>query len=82
MDRDLESKIDILIHKFTNDLKTRIVREVTRSMNRVLKEQARELKSSTSKKVGKVHASLSEKPIKSGRSNNKYESDSDDYYSD
>ena len=62
MDRDLEDRIDILVQKATKDLKTRIVREVTRSMNKALKEQARGLKSSggaTSKRVRKATASSS-----------------------
>ena len=85
MDRDLEDRIDILVQKATKDLKTRIVREVTRSMNKALKEQARGLKSSggaTSKTVRKATASSSEQSTKSLMSKDKYGSDSDDYYSD
>lgn len=85
MDRDLEDKIDILIQKATKDLKTRIVREVTRSVNRTLKEQARDLKSSggtTSKRGKKATASSSEQSTKSMVSKGKYSSDSDEYYSD
>lgn len=90
MDRDLEDKIDTLIQKATTELKTRIVREVTRSMNRVLKEQARELKSggdgTATKRGRKVTASSSDKTssksTKSGKSKDMHGSDSDDYYSE
>tara|TARA_B110000908_G_C9895384_1_gene288615 strand:+ start:198 stop:500 length:303 start_codon:yes stop_codon:yes gene_type:complete len=45
MDRELDEQIDELIHKATKDLKTRIARVVVRHQNKLLKEQARELKS-------------------------------------
>jgi hypothetical protein len=48
MDRELEEQIDDLIHKATKDLKTRIVRIVVRHQNKLLKDQARELKAGTS----------------------------------
>lgn len=48
MDSELEEKIDILTKKALGDLKTRIMREVSKSLTKSLKEQARELKSNVS----------------------------------
>lgn len=45
MDRDLEEQIDDLIHKSTKDLKSRICRLVSRHETKLLKQQARDLKS-------------------------------------
>jgi hypothetical protein len=45
MDRELEEQIDELINKSTKDLKSKIIRLVVRQQNKLLKEQARELKS-------------------------------------
>lgn len=47
MDRELEEQIDELIHKATKDLKTRLVRVVSRHQAKLLKDQARDLKSGT-----------------------------------
>lgn len=95
MDRELEEQIDDLIHKATKDLKTRIGRVVSRHQSKLLKDQARELKSgggaTTSRKStttastsgrGKTVVSSNSKPSKT-KKDSKYhsDSDSDGYYS-
>jgi hypothetical protein len=45
MERELEEQIDDIIQKANKDLKSRIVRIVSRHQSKLLKEQARELKS-------------------------------------
>ena len=81
MYNDLENRIDTLIQKATKDLKTRIVREVNRSINKILKENSRGIKSSdgTTKRGRKADASYTGKS--KSRSKDRYDSDSD-YYSD
>ena len=82
MDSDLEEKIDTLIQKACKDLKTRIMREVSKSLNKSLKEQARELKSnsSTSKNKKQV-SSTSGRGRGIARKSHKNKDDSDsDYY--
>lgn len=74
MDRELEDQIDTLITKATKDLKTRILRVVTRYNNKVLKQQARELKSSTNKRD---HKHTNKDTSRSSKNNH-----SDGYYSD
>ena len=44
MESELEQQIDELIQKFTKDLKTKILRVVYRHQNKLLKDQARDLK--------------------------------------
>lgn len=89
MDRDLEEQIDELIHKATKDLRTRIVRVVVRHQNKLLKDQARELKSGTNTTGGRTAtASSTRKPVAKKASSAKKESryhsdsDSDGYYSE
>jgi len=82
MDSDLEEKIDTLIQKACKDLKTRIMREVSKSLNKTLKDQARELKSNASSSKSKKQVTSSSgggrtKGKKSSR--NKNDSDSDYY---
>ena len=85
MDSELEEKIDTLIQKAYKDLKTRIMREVSKSLNKTLKEQARELKSnaSSSKSKKQVTSSSGNGGRGGGRgkksSRNKDDSDSDYY---
>ena len=84
MDSELEEKIDILIQKACKDLKTRIMREVSKSLNKTLKEQTRELKSNvSSSKSKKQVTSSSGSGGRGGRgkksSRNKNDSDSDYY---
>ena len=82
---ELEEKIDTLIQKACKDLKTRIMREVSKSLNKTLKEQARELKSnaSSSKRKKQVTSSSGSGGRRGGRgkksSRNKDDSDSDYY---
>ena len=89
MDRELEEQIDELIQKATKDLKTRICRVVIRHQNKLLKDQARELKSG----IGTAHSHRGLKGVKSSASSSKTkkavkkddkyhsDSDSDGYYS-
>lgn len=90
MDRELEEQIDELIQKSTKDLKTRICRVVIRHQNKLLKDQARELKSGSGTapyrrglkgvKESSVSSSKTNKVVKK---DDKYhsDSDSDGYYS-
>jgi len=85
MDSELEEKIDTLIQKACKDLKTRIMREVSKSFNKSLKEQARELKSnsSTSKNKKQVASSTGRGSSRGsgGKKSHKNKDDSDsDYY--
>lgn len=87
MDSELEEKIDTLIQKACKDLKTRIMREVSKSLNKTLKEQARELKSNSSSSKSKKQVTSSSGSGGRGRgggrgkksSRNKDDSDSDYY---
>ena len=83
MDSELEEKIDTLIQKACKDLKTRIMREVSKSLNKTLKEQARELKSNASSSKSKKQVTSSSGGRGRGRgkksSRNKDDSDSDYY---
>ena len=62
MESELEQQIDELIQKVTKDLKTKILRVVYRHQNKLLKDQARDLKGgavpSTSRK-GKSSGTVS-----------------------
>jgi hypothetical protein len=95
MDRELEEQIDDLINKSIKDLKTRILRIMVRNQNKLLKDQARELKNGTS--TGGTSVASSRKPVEhsntrkskqkvttSRKSSTKRDSDSDSdgYYSD
>ena len=94
MDRELEQQIEELIQKTINDLKTKIIRIVIKNQNKVLKDQARELKTGGSttapqhrkERVGSASSttkgSLSTKG-KTVKKDGKYQSDSDTdgYYS-
>jgi hypothetical protein len=95
MERELEEQIDDIIQKANKDLKSRIVRIVSRHQSKLLKEQARELKSgggaTTSRKFtttsstsgrGKPVVSSTAKSSKT-KKDSKYHSDSDSegYYS-
>lgn len=98
MDRELEQQIDELIQKSTKDLKARICRAVTKSFNKALKDQAKELKngagassttgSSTAKRGRKVEqtgksTTTGSSSSSKGRGQAKNDSyDSDEYYSD
>jgi len=87
MDSELEEKIDTLIQKVCKDLKTRIMREVSKSLNKTLKEQARELKSNASSSKSKKQVTSTSESGGRGRgggrgkksSRNKDDSDSDYY---
>ena len=90
MDRELEEQIDDIIHKATKDLKTRIARIVVRHQTKLLKEQARELKSGASTNTRKTNTSSDngrkQQSKVSSRNNSKKDSkysdsDSDGYYS-
>jgi hypothetical protein len=95
MDRELEQQIEELIQKTINDLKTKIIRIVIKNQNKVLKDQARELKTGGSttapqhrkERVGSVSSttkgSLSTTKGKTVKKDGKYQSDSDTdgYYS-
>ena len=90
MDRELEEQIDELIQKATKDLKTRICRVVIRHQNKLLKDQARELKSGIGTapsrrglKGVKESSASSSKTKKADKKDDKYhsDSDSDGYYS-
>ena len=94
MDREIEEQIDDLIYKSTKDLKARIMRAVIKHQNKLLKEQARELKSSgsgtrkapteqTSSVSGRRKSNQTVTSKKSSRKDSKYhsDSDSDGYYS-
>jgi hypothetical protein len=68
MDTELEKQIDELICKSNKDLKTRIMRLVTRHQNKLLKEQARELKkSSTSRKLETKNSSRDSRETRNSR---------------
>lgn len=97
MDRELEEQIEDLIQKATKDLKTRIVRVVSRHQTKLLREQARELKTgggstTTRKSTSAAPPSTGGRgktaPVASKSSKSKKEtkyhsdSDSDGYYSD
>jgi hypothetical protein len=90
MDRELEEQIDELIQKATKDLKTRICRVVIRHQNKLLKDQARELKSGSGtvpsrrgRRGVKEFSDSSSKTKKAVKKDDKYysDSDSDGYYS-
>lgn len=90
MDRELEEQIDELIQKATKDLKTRICRVVIRHQNKLLKDQARELKSGIGTapsrrglKGVKESSASSSNTKKAVKKDDKYhsDSDSDGYYS-
>lgn len=81
MDSELEEKIDTLIQKACKDLKTRIMREVSKSLTKSLKEQARELKSNTSTSKNKKQVASSSSRGSGGRKSYRNKDDSDsDYY--
>lgn len=81
MDSELEEKIDTLIQKACKDLKTRIMREVSKSLNKSLKEQARELKSNASTSKNKKQVTTSSGIGSGDRKSRKNKDDSDsDYY--
>jgi hypothetical protein len=97
MDRELEEQIDDIIHKATKDLKTRVVRVITRHITKTLKEQAREFRTGCDvKNTSKVSSdkvritsssggtkNTSSLKNKKSTKNTKYYSDSDsDYYSE
>jgi len=80
MDSELEEKIDTLIQKTYKDLKTRIMREVSKSINKSLKEQARDIKSNTTSSKSKKQVTSSSSGGRGKKSSrNKYDSDSDYY---
>ena len=89
MDRELEEQIDELIQKATKELKTRICRVVIRHQNKLLKDQARELKSGIGTapsrrglKGVKESSASSSNTKKAVKKDDKYsDSDSDGYYS-
>lgn len=97
MDRELEDQINDLINKSNKDLKTRIVRIVVRYQNKLLKEQARELKTSASnggknssplpdrRSIGRTTGRNSSPPLEQKstcRSSGRRSSKKDDKYSD
>ena len=96
MDRELEQQIDELINKVTKDLKIKILRTVVRHQNKLLKDQARELKTGVSSQsaqsarkvktdsVSSNKNQLSSSKGKSTKKDNKYhnDSDTDGYYSE
>jgi hypothetical protein len=97
MDRELEEQIDDLINKSIKDLKTRILRIVVRNQNKLLKDQARELKNGTSTGTSVASSRKPAEPSNTRKSNQKVtssrksstkkdskysDSDSDGYYSD
>lgn len=92
MDRELEQQIDELINKVTKDLKTKILRTVVKHQNKLLKDQARELKTGVSAQSAQSAQSarkvktdsvssnknqLSSSKGKSTKKDNKYHNDSD-----
>ena len=89
MDSELEEQIDELIQKATKELKTRICRVVIRHQNKLLKDQARELKSGIGTapsrrglKGVKESSASSSNTKKAVKKDDKYsDSDSDGYYS-
>ena len=92
MDRELEEQIDELIQKNSKDLKTKILRIVLRTQNKLLKEQARELKGGgttvrkpVASSVGTRKSSTKESSNKKSSSTKKdrgeSDSESDRYYS-
>ena len=91
MDRELEQHIDELITKATKDLKTRICRVAIRHQNKLLKEQARDLKAcsstasrgrtGTSGRTGTT-SKASSSNVENTYTSSKNDSDSDRYYSD
>lgn len=84
MDRELEDQIDDIINKVTKDLKTRIARIVVRHQTKLLKEKAREFKTSTSVAPRKTSTTISSSGRgKTSKKDSKYsDSESDAYYSD
>lgn len=81
MDSELQNKIDSIIDKAMNDLKGRINREVSRSINKKLKNQARDIK--TQSNLPKRGRKKIKEPIQpKKRINKKYYSDSEDCYSE
>ena len=77
MDRELEEQIDEIIQKTTKDLKLKILKIVLKNQNKILKEQARELKGgSITTRKSSCKESLTKKSAVS-----KKDSDSDAYYS-
>jgi hypothetical protein len=86
MEHELEEQINDLIHKATKDLKTRILRVVVRHQNKLLKEQAKELKSSTQgvrKQPIDNGRKTTKTDVRKSKKETKYHSDSEsDGYSD
>ena len=75
MDRDLEEQINDLINKSNKDLKTRIVRIVVRHQNKLLKDQARDLKTNNSSRNAPVtsrNTTSKDKKSNSTKSDTKY----------
>lgn len=96
MDKELEDQIDEIIVKATKDLKTRIARVVIRHQTKLLKDQARDIKSggapsgqskgnTTRRQDSSSNDRKNTKPPpsskKSSKKEDKYDSDSDGYYS-
>lgn len=97
MDQELEDQIDEILHKATKDIKAKISRVVSKHQNKLLKDQAKELKSGVAPSTRKVAAAPSSGTSrksskvapaptaskKSSKKDYKYsDSDSDGYYSD
>jgi hypothetical protein len=82
MDPEIEQQIDELIHKSTKDLKNRIVRLVVRHQNKLLKDQARELKSGQVSTVSKRPSAKQPVQTTSRKSKKKYEDSDSEYYSE
>lgn len=79
---ELEEKIDVIIQKACKDLKSRIMKEVVKGVNKSLKEQVQELKSnSTSKSKKQLAISSTGRGRGRGKKLPKNKDDSDsDYY--
>lgn len=77
----LEEQIDTLIQKSNIDLKNKIIRLVTRHTNKVLKQQACDLKNNkyTTTRRNEIHTKTSYKAQPRYREYS--DSDSDSYYS-
>ena len=86
MERDLEEQIDELFQKTNRELKSKIVKIIIRSQNKLLKDQARELKGSLNNRKPIINISNGKKSTKesslkksSGRKDTEGNTDSDEY---
>jgi hypothetical protein len=81
MYKEIEGQIDALVQKSNKDLKTRIMRLITRQTNKILKDHERQFKNKSSSSREKKQVKTSHTKNKPKKKYSDSESDSDGYYS-